>query len=129
MVASDSRTSFSGSSLTRQPLTHRNPFAHQGNNSTVHGRFERFAADGVLQEIWACLVANAIEWARVSLAACPKRMSLCSCSARASGSTSACDALVARLLRLLTFGTRAHTRSEKLKGRADLLDAVNPTPT
>jgi putative transposase len=29
-----------------------------GADSTVHGWFQRFAADGVLEEIWACLVAE-----------------------------------------------------------------------
>lgn len=28
-----------------------------GSDSTVHGWFQRFAADGVLEQIWACLVA------------------------------------------------------------------------
>ncbi len=32
-----------------------------GADSTVHGWFQRFAADGVLQEIWACLVAECDE--------------------------------------------------------------------
>jgi putative transposase len=32
-----------------------------GADSTVHGWFQRFAADGVLEEIWACLVAECDE--------------------------------------------------------------------
>ena len=29
-----------------------------GPSSTVHGWFQRFVADGVLREVWACLVAE-----------------------------------------------------------------------
>jgi putative transposase len=37
-----------------------------GADSTVHGWFQRFAADGVLGEIWACLVAECEELGAVS---------------------------------------------------------------
>ena len=37
-----------------------------GANSTVHGWFQRFAADGVLEEIWAYPVAECDELSGVS---------------------------------------------------------------
>jgi putative transposase len=39
---------------------------HFGPDSTVHGWFQRFVADGVLEEVWACLVAECDELGAVA---------------------------------------------------------------